>query len=153
MTGPPAQEDPARWATGRLLSTAARLVEHGWNAHLATWDLNHASFAVVTHLLAGPRSQRELAGLTQVQDQTMSRTLKRLERSGYVERRRAPEDRRRTVVALTPAGRRAAVEAADPEVAEGLVTAAVPAGELETFRSHLVAIVERLTADRQQPGA
>ena len=56
--------DPAQWPTGRLLSTVVRRIEHDWNAHLSAWDLNHACFPVLLHLLAGPRSQRELAPLT-----------------------------------------------------------------------------------------
>ena len=47
----PRLPDPARWPVGRLLSSAARRVERDWNAHLATWDLNHASHAVLAHLL------------------------------------------------------------------------------------------------------
>ena len=32
------------WSLGRLLSTAARLVEHDWNHWLARHDLTHAGF-------------------------------------------------------------------------------------------------------------
>jgi DNA-binding MarR family transcriptional regulator len=144
----PASDDPSGWPTGRLLSTAARLVEHAWDAHLAAWDLNHASFAVLWHLDAGPLSQRELAVRVQVQDQTMSRVLERLERSGYVRRERATRDRRRVLVHVTDAGRLARDAAGDPALAERMVTAAVPADEVPGLRRHLVAIVERLAAER-----
>lgn len=142
--GGPTEDDPSRWPTGRLLSTAARLVEHAWDAHLATWDLNHASFAVLWVLHPGPASQRELAHRTQVQDQTMSRTLDRLVRSGYVTRERSGADRRRSVVALTPAGRRAAVEAGGTAPAESLLAEAVPGGDLEELRGPLLAVVRHL---------
>lgn len=146
-------EDPSTWATGRLLSTAARLLEHAWDAHLAAWDLNHASFAVLWQLDAGPLSQRDLAVAHQVQDQTMSRIVERLERGGYVVRERSPDDRRRVLVHLTEAGRRARDEAGDPTFAESLVTAAVPADELPVLRRHLVAIVDRMAADRWGPAS
>ena len=90
--------DPAHWATGRLLSTAARLVEHAWDAHLATWGLNHASFAVLWMLERGPLPQRSLASSASVQDQTMSRIVERLQRLGYVERARGTDDRRQVLV-------------------------------------------------------
>ena len=35
-------EDPASWPTGRLLSTAARLVEHAWAEHLESVGITHA---------------------------------------------------------------------------------------------------------------
>lgn len=141
-------EDPAGWATGRLLSTAARLVEHAWDAHLAAWDLNHASFAVLWQLDRGPLSQRDLAVAHQVQDQTMSRIVERLERGGYVTRERSADDRRRVLVHLTDAGRAARDEAGDPAFAERLLTDAVPADELPELRRHLIAIVDRMAADR-----
>ena len=144
-------DDPAQWPTGRLLSTAARLVEHSWDSHLAAWNLNHASFAVLAVLLEGPSTQRQLAGRMQVKDQTMSRTLERLERMGHVRRERAGADRRRVLVHLTDAGRRAVLQAGDPAVSEGLITAAVPQEEIPELRRHLVALVERLAPARRGP--
>ncbi len=143
-TAGPGGDDPSRWPTGRLLSTAARLVEHAWDAHLAAWDLNHASYAVLWLLHAGPASQRELAQRTQVQDQTMSRTLDRLVRSGYVTRERSGADRRRSVVALTAAGTRAARAAGDTALAESLLADAVPGGDLAGLRGPLLAVVHHL---------
>lgn len=107
-----------QWPTGRMLSAVARRVEQEWNAHLAHWDLNHASIPVLFHLAGGPLSQRDLARASGVTDQTMSRVLTRLERSGYVERHPHPDDARRHAVVLTDAGRRALVAAGDPRIAE-----------------------------------
>ncbi|WP_069387992.1 MarR family winged helix-turn-helix transcriptional regulator, partial [Cellulosimicrobium cellulans] len=101
----PASSDPTRWPTGRLLFAVARRIEREWNAHLGQWDLNHAGFPVLMHLLGGPRSQRELAAESGVTEQTMSRIVARLERSGYVTRTGDPADRRRRAVELTEAGR------------------------------------------------
>lgn len=134
------------WPTGRLLSAAARLVEHEWNTHLARWDLNHAGLAVLHVLGSGPMTQRALAAAVQVEDQTMSRTLERLERSGYVERRRDPGDRRRVVVSVTETGRRTCLRAGDLEVAEGFFTDAVE--DVDALRSALVAVVRRRSSQR-----
>ena len=107
-----------QWPTGRLMSAAARRIERDWNAHLAQWELNHASLPVLYLLAGGPMSQRELAGASGVTEQTMSRIIVRLERTGYVERRPHEVDRRRHEVLLTGAGRRTLAEAGDPRVAE-----------------------------------
>jgi DNA-binding MarR family transcriptional regulator len=136
-----------RWATGRLLSAAARLVEHEWNSHLAQWDLNHASLAVLHVLLGGPLTQRELAAAVQVEDQTMSRTVERLERSEYVERRRDDADRRRVVVSVTAAGRATCLRASDIEVAEGLFEHE-SVEELQTLRRTLTGIIRHLSSQR-----
>ncbi|MGS2642908.1 MarR family transcriptional regulator [Streptosporangium sp. LJ11] len=57
------------------------------------------------HVVDGRLSQRELATLCRVTDQTMSRTIEGLHRAGYVERGTDERDRRRTLVEITPAGR------------------------------------------------
>ncbi|MBG6212290.1 DNA-binding MarR family transcriptional regulator [Cryobacterium sp. CAN_C3] len=106
--GLPVERDAlASWPTGRLLSTAARLVEHAWVEALDRLGLTHAGM-VVLHLLAdGSLNQTELAQRARVQTQTMSRTLERLEQGGYVVRTRDERDARRHAVARTDAGTRA----------------------------------------------
>jgi DNA-binding MarR family transcriptional regulator len=97
----------ASWPIGRLLSTASRLVEHAWLDGLDSLGLSHAGL-VALHLLGDePASQTELAERARVENQTMSRTLDRLEREGYIVRERDPRDRRRHSVSRTPAGDRA----------------------------------------------
>jgi len=134
------------WATGRLLSAAARLIEHEWNTHLSQWDLNHAGLAVLHVLLAGPLTQRELAGAVQVEDQTISRTVERLERCGYVERRRDDADRRRVVVTLTATGRATCLRAGDVEVAEGFFRGGVD--DVPAFRAALGDLIRHLSQQR-----
>ena len=106
------------WPVGRLLSAAARRMERAWDAHLAAWDLNHASLPVLVFVAAGPMSQRELADACGVTEQTMSRVVARLERTGYVSRDTQPQDRRRHAVAITPAGAAALEACADPAPAQ-----------------------------------
>ena len=115
----PGQPRPTgQWPTGRLISAVARRIERDWNAHLAHWELNHASLPVLYLLMGGPRSQRELASASGVTEQTMSRILGRLERTGYIVRQADAEDRRRHEVMITDLGRRTLAEAGDPRVAE-----------------------------------
>lgn len=142
----PASSDPAQWPVGRLLSAAARRVERDWNAHLATWDLNHASLPVLVHLIRSPMSQRELAAACGVTEQTMSRVLARMERTGYITRTPHAEDRRRHVITITDAGRAALAVAADRELAEALVTRGLTAEQTEQLR-RLLALVARPDQD------
>lgn len=136
----PTSTDPADWPVGRLLSAAARRVEREWNAHLATWDLNHASMPVLLHLLQRPRSQRELASASGVTEQTMSRILARTERTGYVMRAPDENDHRKYVITITELGRSVAMLAADPRPAEAMTTRGLTPDQAEELRV-LLAIV------------
>jgi DNA-binding MarR family transcriptional regulator len=93
------------WPTGRLLSTAARLVEHAWAEALERQGLTHAGIIALHLLDGGPISQTELASRARVETQTMSRTIERLEREGFVVRHPDAADRRRHLVTRTEAGR------------------------------------------------
>jgi DNA-binding MarR family transcriptional regulator len=138
----PASPDPVHWPAGRLLSAAARRVERDWNSHLAAWDLNHASLAVLAHLLRAPMSQRELATSSGVTEQTMSRVLTRMERTGYVTRAPHDDDRRRHVITITDAGRATFVAASDRRLAETLVTRGLTPEQAEQLRRLLVVVVD-----------
>ena len=98
------ENDRDDWVTGRLLVTAARLVEHAWNARLRADGVSHAGLIVLSTLGRGPSSQRELAADQHVTEQTIGRTIAHLESTGHVVRRSDPVDRRRRVVGLTEAG-------------------------------------------------
>ncbi|MDM7854980.1 MarR family winged helix-turn-helix transcriptional regulator [Cellulomonas alba] len=135
-------DDPARWPVGRLLSAAARRVEREWNAHLAAWDLNHASLPVLFLLLEGARTQRELAVAVDVSEQTMSRTVATLARAGYVTRTPDAADRRRLEVAVTASGRSAVLAAGAPGPAEEIVVRGLSPAEADELR-RLLAVVAR----------
>lgn len=143
-----ASDDPTDWPVGRLLSAAARRVEREWNAHLAGWDLNHASLPVLVLLAHEPRSQRELADACSVTEQTMSRVLARMERTGYVTRAPHATDRRKVVLAITDAGREVAVKASDRRPADAMTTRGLTPEQVEQLRA-LLAVVARppATAD------
>ncbi len=137
-----ASNDPAHWPVGRQLSAAARRVEREWTAHRAGWDRNHASLPVLVLLAHEPRSQRELADACSVTEQTMSRVLARMERTGYVTRAPHATDRRKVVIAITDTGREVAEKAADRRPAEAMTTRGLTPEQVEQLRT-LLAIVAR----------
>ena len=130
-----------QWPTGRMLSAVARRIEQEWNAHLAAWDLNHASIPVLFYLRGGPLSQRDLARASGVTEQTMSRVVARLERSGFVERHPSPTDARRHDVVVTDAGRRVLAEAGDPRIAEEMSIRGLSAEQVDQLRELLAVML------------
>lgn len=138
----PASTDPATWPVGRLLSAATRRVEREWNAHLARWDLNHASLPALVHLARSPLSQRELAAACGVTEQTTSKVVARLERTGYVTRAPHAGDRRRLDLEITTAGRHALAAASDRAPADAIVTRGLTPDQVAQLRA-LLAVVAR----------
>lgn len=139
-------DDPASWPTGRLLSTASRLVEHAWVDALERVGLTHAGLIALHLLQGGPLSQTELARRAHVENQTMSRTLERLQREGFIERQADAADRRRHVVSVTPAGR--AVWQSSRTLERDIMP---PIGDVDAFRSALLSIIESSAAKRWEP--
>ncbi|SFQ58837.1 DNA-binding transcriptional regulator, MarR family [Amycolatopsis arida] len=135
-------EDPETWPTSRLLSVAARVVEARWAMLLETLGLTHAGLVALHHLGEDALAQRALARRCRVTDQTISRTVDRLVRSGFAERTADPADRRRQLVRPTPAGRAVYTRAADTERTDPVVTNAI--GDDAAFRERLLTIIRRL---------
>ncbi|MET3808059.1 DNA-binding MarR family transcriptional regulator [Nakamurella sp. UYEF19] len=139
-------EDRSQWATGRLLSTAARLTEQTWNARLRASDVSHAGLIVLHMLSQSPASQRELAGSQYLTEQTIGRTLAHLESTGHIARATDPTDRRRRVVEIAPAGRVLLIEmsgAGDQLTDRILAEAGVEPG---SFRAGLQALIDAADA-------
>lgn len=140
--------DMNSWPTGRLLSTAARLVEHSWNEKLAHAGLTHAGVIALDVLSRAeePMSQAKIAQRVRVQNQTMGKTLTRLEAWAYIRRQPSPSDRRRQVVSITDLGARVISEAR--EVDRTVLThSAADGGNL---RKELQAIVHLLASNARQ---
>jgi MarR family transcriptional regulator, organic hydroperoxide resistance regulator len=137
--------DTEEWSLGRLLSTAARLIEHDWNAWLATHDLTHAGLLALHALEGGPLTQRQLAAASRVEEQTMSRVVARLERAGYVSRERDPSDRRRLVIARTPQGSAVFAKVQAEGVSDRLVERWID--DPRQFRAELVRLVASRRGD------
>lgn len=98
------RDDLDEWPTGRLLSTAARLMEHSWERTLADFGISSAGLVVLHVLAGGPATQRQIARASQVTDQTASRTIERLEGTGHLTRQVDPRDERRRLVTITDEG-------------------------------------------------
>jgi DNA-binding MarR family transcriptional regulator len=142
--------DMDRWPTGRLLSTAARLVEHSWNEKLGAIGLTHAGVIAMEVLsVNGPMTQAHLAQLVRVQAQTMGKTLSRLEAHGHISRERSTSDRRSHVVTLTDRGREAVLAAADMERSV-LAAASI---DPDVLRQELQAVVKELATRISAPEA
>ncbi|MHC6592992.1 MarR family winged helix-turn-helix transcriptional regulator [Arthrobacter sp. C152] len=131
------------WPTGRLLSTAARLVEHSWNEKLGAIGLTHAGVIAIEVLDAqGPMTQAQLAQYVRVQAQTMGKTLSRLESHGHIARVRSTSDRRSHVVSLTERGKEAVAAAVEMERSV-LASASI---DPEVLRQELQAVVRELAS-------
>lgn len=137
-------DDLEAWPTGRLLSTAARLVERAWEQRLRRRGLTHAGVIALHSIAAQPMSQREMARACRVTDQTMSRTVDHLVRGGFVTRSVDPEDERRMRVQITDTGvteyRRVLELERDGLAGEG-AGSPVPVSDPETLRGLLIEIV------------
>ncbi|WP_206184982.1 MarR family winged helix-turn-helix transcriptional regulator [Thermoactinospora rubra] len=131
--------DIRSWPTGRLLSVAARLVEGRFQDVLAAHGLTHAGLIVLHHLEEARRTQRELARLCRVADQTMSRTVEHLRRAGHVRKQADEADRRRIVVEITESGRRVLASARAAERDSDRLLGAL--ADYERFREELIRLI------------
>ncbi len=132
-----------QWPSSRLLSTAARLVEHAWNERLASIGMTHAGIIALDVLAAqGPMTQAQLASIVRVQAQTMGKTLSRLESHGHVHRVRSTLDRRSQLVSLSDEGRGLLDSAHQMEI--GLLAAAdMDQNELRSALKKIIRSVSR----------
>lgn len=117
---------------------------------LVRHNLTAPQLACLRHLIRhGPRSAGELAAGISLSQATVTGILDRLEKKGLVERHRSEEDRRRVVVALTPAGRELATSVPLPlqeRFARRL--ARLPESRRQHIDSALREVVELMEATR-----
>lgn len=120
---------------------AAAHIEPELEEALAEHGLTRPSYQVLVALSraeGGRLSQRDLMANVQRTSGTLSVRLARLERAGFVERERDPDDRRGAIVTLTDRGHRR-VDAAHPAYEEtaARLAAGLPNGDREVFAQHL----------------
>ena len=139
MTTP---DERASWATGRLLSTAARLVEQSWNNRLRDSRVSHAGVIVLSLLAGGPATQRELAGSQHMTEQTAGRTIAHLESTGHLRRTADPADRRRRVVEITDGGRALLAEMYTMSESFTDEVIAASGGDVDGFRHTLIGLIQ-----------
>lgn len=97
----------------------------------------------------GPRAQRELSDLLAIHTSDMAKLLDELTRRGDVTRDRDPADRRRVLVAVTPAGRRTlAGLQADATAVQDTVLAPLSAEETAVLHGLLLRLYEEARTDR-----
>jgi DNA-binding MarR family transcriptional regulator len=98
---PPDQAELASALRLSLLRAARRLRSQRVNTAVTLSQLS----ALATVGKCGPLSAGEIAAIERVQPPSMTKILASLEHSGWVERSSQPEDRRQSIIAITPAGR------------------------------------------------
>lgn len=90
-----------------LIQKVARRIR----SNRAAGDVGDSQLSVLFHLdVRGALTPTELAALEHVTPPSMNRTVNGLEEAGLVARERAPDDARKVLVRLTPAGDRLLVE-------------------------------------------
>lgn len=74
-------------------------------AILRPYDLGSAQWYVLWHLAnEGPKAQRDLLDILQVEKPTLSGVVSALVRKGFVEQTTHPKDQRQKLLKITPAG-------------------------------------------------
>jgi DNA-binding MarR family transcriptional regulator len=128
---------PTTSLVDRVLSVAAHL-EPELDEALAEHRLTRPSFQVLSALLEGPLTQRELMARVRRTSGTVSVRLARLERAGLVTREPDPDDRRTVTVTLTDRGREW-VESARPayDQAADRLAAGLPGDARAAFAAYL----------------
>lgn len=123
-----------------MAAIAERLAPHGvtpaqWQALVVLWECD----GIV---------QRDLAERISIEQATLTRTLDRMERDGFVERRRDVEDRRRVRVHVTKKGF-LLINTLVPEAMNvlGQAMKGFNEAEIDQFRSFLRRLIGNLNAD------
>jgi DNA-binding MarR family transcriptional regulator len=123
------------------LAVAARSVIALYRPVLEPLSLTHPQYLVMLVLWErDPRSVKELSEALQLEPATLSPLLKRLEVTGYVERKRSSSDERSLEVTLTETGRalREQAELIPHKIVERL---GLPVSDLESLRGSLQSII------------
>jgi DNA-binding MarR family transcriptional regulator len=123
------------------LAVAARSVIALYRPVLEPLSLTHPQYLVMLALWErDPRTLKDLSETLQLEPATLSPLLKRLESTGYIERKRSTTDERSLEVTLTMEGRalRAEAERIPHRIVERL---GLPVDDLENLRSSLHAII------------
>ncbi|THJ68683.1 MarR family transcriptional regulator [Arthrobacter echini] len=138
------------WSTSRLLTTAARLVDHAWNERLLDIGITHAGYTTLGVLSRqGTMTGVKLALAMHVQAQTIGKTIEKLERQGLISKIRDSSDRRSQRITITAAGIDALARAEDIER-----TLMVGAGlESSDLRHLLHGIIDELAPQRHKSAA
>lgn len=128
------------------LAVASRGVIGAYRDVLEPLGLTHPQYLVMLSLWGeSPQSLGSIARALQLEPATLSPLLRRLEASGYVERRRNPLDERSLAIELTASGTALREQAlgVPPRIVEKL---GVPIDELEALRDQLKRVIANLAS-------
>lgn len=149
-------ETPGNPSLGQLLAQVSRLVWRRRRMKLESIGLHHAQGMILSILWHdNGMSQRALAQALQITPPTASNTLQRMERDGWIERRRDEADQRIVRVYLTDKARslheevRASFREFDHEMGSALTET-----EQQTLRQSLLKVHHYLAAavEGEEPG-
>ncbi len=93
-------------AVFRLLRTA-NSISRKYEEHFAQYDLTHAKFVVLSVLQRSPDSQRNPAGIAKdmaISLKNVMRLLEGMEQRKLIRRHQDENDRRASIITITPAG-------------------------------------------------
>lgn len=131
----------------RAIQTLVRRFSISERSEVSCCGMTVAQAAAVGALATGPLSMSDLARRLGISPSTVTRNLQRLEKSGLVERFADPDDARVARVRLTDAGRHAAGDLAEQEIAFARsILQEIPG---ERRQAVLVAVDELLAAVRR----
>jgi DNA-binding MarR family transcriptional regulator len=147
-------EDSRKLTIGHLLGQVCRLVGRRRRMKLETIGLHQAQALILFQLWQEDGiSQRVLAQALHIRPPTATNTLKRMERDGWIKRRRKESDQRIVQVYLTEKARRLRREArASFRELDVEMTSILTEQECETLREALLK-VRRYLARLSAPGA
>lgn len=128
-------------SVGYMTNLAGRMLVRALERRLLPLGMTPAYMPVLLFLEAGPMTQKALAEGVGVEQPTMTATLNRLERDGWVERLPNPQDGRSSLVSLTGLARDK-LPAVESVVSE--VNAAALAGFDTAERAQYFALLTRL---------
>jgi MarR family transcriptional regulator for hemolysin len=88
---------------GALINRASRLLIRLGDSQLRPLGLAGAQIPVLMMLKNGALlTQKQMADMTRIEQPSMAQTLSRMERDGLIERQTDPNDRRSSLIRLTP---------------------------------------------------
>ena len=147
------KEDPREFTLGHLLAQVCRLVGRRRRRKLESIGLHHAQGMILFQLWQEDGiSQRALAQALHITPPTVTNTLKRMERDGWIKRRRKESDQRIVRVYLTEKAKRLRREArASFKELDVEMTSMLTEQESETLREALLK-VRRYLVGKLDPG-